>query len=357
MTVNADGKTSSALSTKAGLLGILRAENGRPVSGGKIARELGLSRVAVWKGVQSLAKAGYPVDATRARPAEAGYSLDPGGSTDFLFPWEFGEDEPLFRHFEDTDSTMNRTRECAARGNASGTVVIAERQSAGKGRCGRGWISGQGGLYFTVLERPVPGSPMATADYRLPLMLYQIAVARALGSLCGKPARPRWPNDVYVGGRKIAGLVAELAGEGDHVSWLATGIGVNVNNAAPLEGSTSCAELARRRLSRRELLVAIMDEARKLKKLTDRGCTRAGGNALLAGEWNSMADRIGAKAALVALDSAAVPPDRKTRLGKSRVLASGRFAGVDPAGSCIVKTEGGEGDAVFGAGYASLVFR
>ena len=243
----------------------LRTQNGSPVSGGRLALELGVSRVAVWKGIQSLVKAGYPVDTV-----EAGYSLDPGKPADFLYPWEFGESESMFRHFENTGSTMDRMRECAVQGNAGGTVVIAERQDAGKGRCGRNWVSGQGGLYFTVLERPVR---QALTDYRLTLMLYQIAVARVLGAVCGKPARLRWPNDIYIGGRKIVGLITELAGEGDEIRWLATGIGINVNNTPPLDGSVSCAEILGHQVSRRELLLGIMDEARRIKKRV--GCIRA----------------------------------------------------------------------------------
>ncbi|MCL2190832.1 MAG: biotin--[acetyl-CoA-carboxylase] ligase [Treponema sp.] len=336
-----EGKNDPAFSTKARLVGVLRGEKGKPVSGGKLAGDLGISRVAVWKGVQSLVKAGYPVAVL-----ESGYSLDPESPSDFLYPWEFGEDEPMFRYFESTGSTMDRTRECAARGSASGTVVIAGTQNAGKGRCGSAWVSDQGGLYFTVLERPAQVFPLT--NYRLPLMLYQVAVARVLGSLCGKPARLRWPNDVYVGGRKIAGLMTELAGEGDSIRWLASGIGINVNNPSPVGGSVSCAEILGRQVSRRELLLGIVAEARRVKKRT--GCGGDGGR-LLADEWNSMADRIGADASLMDWGAA----DGTARTGKKgRRLAKGTFAGIDSEGKCVVRGEGGQ--ACFGAGTVSLVY-
>ena len=310
--------------------------------------DLGISRVAVWKGIQSLVKAGYSVDTL-----ESGYSLDPESPSDFLYPWEFGENEPMFRYFENTGSTMDRMREYAAQGNASGTVVIAETQNAGKGRLGRSWVSEQGGLYFTVLERPVRVSPMALTDYRLPLMLHQVAVARVLGSLCGKPARLRWPNDVYIGNRKIAGLMTELAGEGDSICWLASGIGINVNNPAPTGGSVSCAELIGHPISRRELLLKISDEARRIKKQTDYGKAYAFGNRLLAEEWNSMADRIGASVSLMELGSAdGTVRGRK----KGPPLAKGIFAGTDSVGRCLIKVEGGEGIMCFNAGIASLVY-
>jgi len=392
--VNAKGK-NGRLSTKAALLGILRERGGKPVSGGKLAAALGVSRVAVWKAAQSLSKAGYPVEAARAasgaRPEEAGYSLAPDAPADFLYPWEFGEGEPMFRHYQSADSTMDRMRECAAQGAPGGTVAIAEMQGAGRGRCGRGWVSEPGGLYFTVLERPPASAPIALADYRLPLMACQIAAARAIGSLCGKPALLRWPNDVYVGGRKIAGLVAELAGEGDSISWLAIGIGINVNNAAPAiggagggadgGGAVSCAEIAGRPVSRRRLLLAALDEARLIRLRAGLGCSRERGSRLLADEWNSMSDQIGARASLVdfgfgvgfagaglasqgfgqgfaGADSAgagsAGPGER--RFFGGRAIASGVFAGVDPSGRCVIAGEGGE-ERRFDAGPASLVCR
>jgi len=342
------GKNGSTHSTKARLVEVLRDENGRPISGGKLATDLGISRVAVWKGIQSLIKAGYPVDTL-----ESGYSLDPESPSDFLYPWEFGENESMFRYFENTGSTMDRMREYAVQGNVSGTVVIAGTQDAGKGRLGRSWVSEQGGLYFTVLERPVQVSPMALTDYRLPLMLHQIAVARVLGSLCGKPARLRWPNDVYIGDRKIAGLMTELSGEGDSIRWLASGIGINVNNPAPMDGSVSCAELIGHPISRRELLLKIIDEARRIKRQMDYDKAYATGNQLLADEWNSMADRIGAGVSLMDLGSA----DGTIRARKKRPpLAKGIFAGTDSVGKCVIRKENGEGIMCFNAGIASLVY-
>ena len=346
--VNTEGKNNSAPSTKARLVEILRAGNGRPISGGKLAVDLGISRVAVWKGIQSLVKAGYSVDTL-----ESGYSLDPESLSDFLYPWEFGENESMFRYFENTGSTMDRMQEYAVQGNASGTVVIAETQNAGKGRLGRSWVSEQGGLYFTILERPIQVSPMPLTDYRLPLMLHQVAVARVLGTLYGKPAHLRWPNDVYIDNRKIAGLMTELAGEGDSIRWVASGIGINVNNLAPIEGSISCAELIGHPISRRELLLKIIDEARRIKR--QAGCSKAyaNGNCFLANEWNSMADRIGASVSLMDLGLAG--GTARTRK-KGPPLAKGIFAGTDSVGKCVIRTEGGEKIMCFNAGSASLVY-
>ena len=317
----------------------LREKAGEPASGGALAKDLGVSRVAVWKGIQALVDAGYPIET-----GMAGYALDPEKGGDFLYPWEFGDKEPLFHFISNVGSTMDKARKLAEQGRAAG-IITAERQSAGRGRSGSVWASRQGGLYCTILDRP----GTSIADYSLPAMLYQVAVARVLSSLCGKPARLRWPNDVYIDRRKIAGLMTDLEGEGDSISWLAVGIGVNVNNAAPSGRAVSCVEILRAPVSRREVLLKILSEAQQLKKKSVSATAYSQGNRMLAAEWNALADGIGAKAAVV---NSAHAPDESKR----RTLARGIFAGVDPAGRCIIKSENGKGALYFNPGPVSVVF-
>jgi len=115
------------ISSKAKLLYHLRENKGEPLSGTKLAKDIGVSRVAVWKTVQSLIEAGYSIE-TR----ETGYLLDPKKEKDFLYPWEFREKENLFYHFKNTPSTMDRARESALKGAKNGSVFTAEKQSAGR---------------------------------------------------------------------------------------------------------------------------------------------------------------------------------------------------------------------------------
>ena len=328
------------ISTKAKLLMSLREKAGEPVSGVILASAIGVSRVAVWKGIQSLIEAGYPIVTF-----DSGYALDLLNEGDFLYPWEFGEREAMFRHFADTTSTMDNAREYAAQGLPGGTVITAERQSEGRGRNGMAWVSTQGGLFCTILERPAD----ALADYCLSALVYQIAAGRALGSLCGKPARLRWPNDIYIDKRKIAGLMTEIAGEGDIINWLAVGIGVNVNNDVPSDKATNCAAIAGHTFFRREVLLKILDEAEQVKKQCRSKMAYAQGNRLLAAEWNAMADSIGAKAAVVRVGDKGAGA-----AAAGRVLARGIFGGIDPAGRCMIKT--GSGTLYFNPGPVSLVF-
>jgi BirA family biotin operon repressor/biotin-[acetyl-CoA-carboxylase] ligase len=287
--------------------------------------------------------AGYPVAS-----AGSGYRLA-AGETDFLYPWEFGEREGLFRFFGSTGSPMDRAREYAegpgaTMGAGKMMVFAAETQSAGRGCGGREWASGPGGLFFTVLERP----GLALADYHLCSMGAQIAAARTVEALTGREARLRWPNDVYAGGRKIAGVLTELSGEGDRIRWIAVGVGINMNNA-PSGRAVSCAELAGRPLSRRQGLALFLGELEKL---------RGRGPGELRDAWNSLAGGRGAPVIVV-------PPGHGGEKDPRRTMLRGIFTGIDRRGRCLVRPEAGQGEAgprgavqrAYAPGTASLIYQ
>jgi len=335
-------KTFSGLTSKAHLLSLLRDKQGEKISGSVLAREMGVSRVAVWKTVQALVQAGYSIET-----GDNGYLLDPKNEKDFLYPWEFGEKEKMFYHYMNTGSTMDRAREQALRGAAGGSVFTAEKQTAGRGRSGRTWISRQGGLFFTMLERP----RLSVADYSLLSLVVQIAVVRAVSSACGKKAYLRWPNDIYINRQKIAGVTTEISGEGDLITWLSCGVGVNVNNPIPSGKAVSCAEITGHPLSRRALLNSILSEIENVREKFTSAAAYSQGNRKLAAEWNSLSDSIGAKAVVF-------EPEDKTEnysINKpGKILARGIFSGIDPAGRCILKTE--KGSLYFNQGTVSLAF-
>jgi len=337
------------MTSKAKLLIALREKQGEPVSGQVLAKEMGISRVAVWKAVQSLIEAGYSIET-----GEAGYLLDPKKEKDFLYPWEFGEKENLFNHYKNTPSTMDRAREAALcigtkHGANSGSVFTAEKQSAGRGRNGRTWVSRQGGLFFSILERP----RLTIADYTLLSLVMQIAVVRCITSICGKKAYLRWPNDIYINKKKIAGITTEIAGEGDLISWITSGIGVNINNGSPTPKSISCAEITGHFLSRKYVLDKILDEIENVKKTFASTAAYSQGNRALAAEWNSLSDCIGAKAAVFE-PSAAVDNKDEFNEKTGKVLSRGVFEGIDPKGRCILKTQ--DSTLYFNMGSVSLAF-
>jgi BirA family biotin operon repressor/biotin-[acetyl-CoA-carboxylase] ligase len=170
----------------------------------------------------------------------------------------------------------------------------------------------------------------------------QIAAARTVAALTGKEARLRWPNDVYAEGKKIAGVLTELSAEGDRLRWIALGVGINVNNPAPVfgtrTGTVSCAGIAGRRLSRREGLGMFLGELEKL---------RGAGAGELRDAWNSLADGIGAPVT-------ALSPERGEEGAPPELRARGYFTGLDSRGRCGLKV--GTDTRFYDPGTVSLVY-
>ena len=200
-----------------------------PVSGPDLAERLAVSRAAVWKHVEALREAGFAVES-----GDDGYAL--AGVPEFGGPAvEYGLDAPFeVEYHEEIPSTNARGRELAGDG-ASDVVVLADRQTGGKGRLGRNWVSPSGGIWCSIVTRPdVPAThaPVFT-------LAAAVAVTRAARE-AGVDAQIKWPNDVVVpqesesetgayGERKLAGILTEMEGEADRISWLVVGIGINAN--------------------------------------------------------------------------------------------------------------------------------
>jgi len=196
------------------------------VSGELISRELQVSRTAVWKHINGLREAGYIVEAIPSR----GYHLL--SSPDILSVDEVRERLSTTRIgrqlvcLPETASTNADAFHLAEAGAEEGTVVIADAQSGGKGRRGRVWSSPAGvNLYCSVVLRP------AIMPHEAPQLTFlsAVAVARAIeGSTALKP-EIKWPNDVLIEGRKVAGLLNEMSAETDGINFVILGIGVNLN--------------------------------------------------------------------------------------------------------------------------------
>lgn len=229
------------------------AEGGEDyVSGAALSDKLGLSRAAVWKYVEELRRLGYRIDAQRSR----GYRLleVPDRLTSLelsplLSTKEIGR--PLHHH-EVLESTNTEAFTLAQEGALHGEVVVAEAQTHGRGRRGRSWSSPAGtNLYCSVVLRPdVPPSRAAEVT-----LLAAVALAETLRE-AGAEASIKWPNDVLIGGKKVAGILTELSADVERVHFLVLGIGVNLNAAREdfppevAEVATSLMEARRHRVPR-----------------------------------------------------------------------------------------------------------
>lgn len=198
------------------------------MSGQRLCEELGVSRTAVWKVINQLKEEGYHVEAVQNR----GYRI-----LDIPDVMSKEELESLLAgktkwagqevyYFPETDSTNIRAKQLAESGAAHGTLVAADRQTAGRGRRGRGWESPSGcSIYMSILLRPkfLPAkAPMMTL-----VMAY--SVAESLRAYTGLDIQIKWPNDVVLNGKKLVGILTEMSTEIDYINHVVIGVGINVN--------------------------------------------------------------------------------------------------------------------------------
>lgn len=141
----------------------------------------------------------------------------------------------------DVPSTMEEAHRLAQRGAPHGTAVVAERQTAGRGTRGRSWASGRGGLWLSVVARPTRTDALEALSLRVGL-----ATAAALELACPAlpPLRVKWPNDIIIDGRKLAGILCEARWGGHQCQWIVIGLGINVCNAIPEDLSARASRLA-----------------------------------------------------------------------------------------------------------------
>jgi BirA family biotin operon repressor/biotin-[acetyl-CoA-carboxylase] ligase len=240
----------------------LLAENATIViSGARIAKEIGVSRSTVWRRVQRLRDLGVKVKGQTA----TGYFLEQ--VPDILTPDMlrhrlkgslFGK---RIHHFFKTDSTNRVALELGHAGEPEGTVVLAEEQTAGRGRAGRSWVSERAaGIYVTLLLRP----RLAPVQAPLLTMMAGLSVHTAVESVIGLNVDLKWPNDLLIGGKKAGGILTEMHAEPSQVRFVIVGIGLNVNQEKfPGELAhiaTSLRMETRKSQSRMELLVRLLRE-------------------------------------------------------------------------------------------------
>ncbi|MGB4442118.1 MAG: biotin--[acetyl-CoA-carboxylase] ligase [Coriobacteriia bacterium] len=227
----------SMLSSRAAVASALAAAGPAGISGEAIASAIGISRVAVSKHVASLRVLGYEV---RSAP-RAGYVLV--HAPDACIPEEVAPRlrDPLWVACEgapEIGSTNDEAKRLARAGAAEGTAVVAACQTGGRGRLGRVWESPAGGAYVSCVLRPSL-APAQMAPLSLALAL---GAARALEPL-GVDVALKWPNDLEYDGRKLGGLLLEMAAEADRTEWVIAGCGVNVSEPG-LPGSAWVREAA-----------------------------------------------------------------------------------------------------------------
>jgi len=289
---------------------ILRAlrESGDYVSGESLSKELGTSRVSIWKHIHRLEQDGYTVEAS-----PKGYRLL--YSPDLLIPWEFPGLEQRIHHFREIGSTMNAARKLAEGGVEQGTIIVAESQSHGRGRLSKEWLSPEGGIYFTVVLRPKI-SPIYAPRMNL---MASVAVATTIRRLFGLKAELKWPNDVLIEGRKVCGILAEMHAEVDAVHFVNLGIGINANTHVSQQEkkATSLKEQLGREVCRKEFFRSVLMELKERQALLTE--------ADLVEEWKSLSATL----------------NRDVRIVAPGEEIIGQAVDIDSGGALIIKGKDG----------------
>ena len=307
----------------ASLLTLLSENATIVISGARIAREIGVSRSTVWRWVERLRDLGVKV---KGHP-HTGYFLEK--VPDILTPDllrrglkgnPFGK--KIF-HFFKTDSTNRVAMELGYAGEPEGTVVIAEQQTAGRGRAGRSWHSERGtGLYFTLLLRP----KLAPVQAPLLTMIAGLSAHAAIRAQTGLAVDLKWPNDVVIGGKKLGGILTEMYAEPSQIRFVIVGVGINVNQEEfPAELSSIATSLRAetgKTHSRSELLLRLLREFE-----TDYNRFLADGPASVTQAFQN---------------ASSYAQGKRVRVTSGKETFTGTTAGLSPEGLLLVKRDDGK---------------
>lgn len=207
---------------------LMLKQTGTFLSGEELGSRLGLSRTAVWKRIERLRTCGYLVEGSSRR----GYRLEP--EQDLLLAAEIMAELPLQRlkgpvwHFVSLPSTNDLAKDFARRGYPEGSVLLAETQTAGRGRLGRVWESPLGkGIYLSIILRP----PLPPTELPKLTLTAAVAVVEALKKITPLKIGIKWPNDILLDGKKLGGILTEMETESDRMSYVILGVGLNINTA------------------------------------------------------------------------------------------------------------------------------
>jgi len=213
------------------ILEILKSDPTGYVSGEAICENLGMSRSAIWKHVESLRSLGYTIEAFPHRGYRLVHAPDKLLSEELLYNLKTQCIGKVIHAHPLVSSTNEIAYRYGEKRAPEGTVIVSEGQTQGRGRLGRAWVSPKGkGIYLSVLLYPTL-PPQSIPKLTL---FAALSVARAIQKVTDLTTKMRWPNDLLLHGKKVAGILTEMSAEQDRVHFVVVGIGINVNTKAEL---------------------------------------------------------------------------------------------------------------------------
>jgi BirA family biotin operon repressor/biotin-[acetyl-CoA-carboxylase] ligase len=306
------------------ILTALREGDGGYVSGSHLAELLSISRAAVGKRINALRENGWEIEAL----PRLGYqlisepdSLHPLVVEGLLSTERVGRS---YRYLPEVTSTNDELRTLAEQGGAEGSVVVADKQTAGKGRLGRPWRSPAGqNLYLSLLVCP----PCAPSEMPPVSLAAAVGIARGIEPFLGEPPTVKWPNDILFDGRKLCGILTEMSADMDRVRYVIVGAGINVNQTRftgdLAKIATSVRQETGERVSRAAVLGSVLASLEHwLDKLLFGDMAQR--DEVLA-EWMALAPWVGSSVTVKAFD---------------REL-SGIATGIDTTGALLIDGDDG----------------
>lgn len=295
------------------------------LTGDALSQDLGISRAAVSKQVRALRQAGYEIETAPNR----GYHFI--SAPDLLLADEVQSllagktmGKACYVHHHTIGSTNAEARQLAEANCPEGTLVVAEEQTAGKGRKGRDWVSPAGtGIYATLVLRPT----LPLEDTPLLTLLTAVATAEAIKESTELVPTIKWPNDILLNGKKIAGILTEVSSDVDHVEFALIGIGLNVNTPTrqlprrPIFPATSLAVESGKPQSRQALLASWLQHFE-----TEYAHLAAGNRKRLLERWKALANITG----------------RRATIQRVHDTVKGTITDIDPDGALLLKTSKGD---------------
>jgi len=296
------------------------------ISGEALAKKLGISRVAIWKQIQKLKDKGYEITSDQ----NLGYCLI--SRPDLLLPQEIqrglstnyiGKKIYYFPELKSTNIMAKEKTLHRAEGIDEGRLIIAERQSAGKGRLGREWFSPAGGIWLSVILYP---QLLPSYISRITLMT-AVAVVRAIKICTQIESQIKWPNDILINEKKVCGILTEMSAELDMISWVVVGIGINANidhQDFPediQENTISLKETLGKEISRVKLVQTFLQEFEKYYEILKRREFFS-----ILKEWKLYSHTLG----------------RKIRIDMGEKIVTGEAVDINEEGALILKKGDGE---------------
>ena len=304
---------------------LLKSSKSSYISGEEISSSLGLSRAAIWKSMNTLKSLGYKIKSKQ----RSGYRLI--SKTDLLLPWEILDGlqtETLGRkiyYFDTIESTQSFALKVAAKPYENGSVIIAARQTHGRGRQDRKWISPRGGIWLSILLRP----NFELSQVALFPMLTSLALAVAIEKTLNLRPKLKWPNDVMINNKKVAGVLVDASIESNKIDYLVIGIGINFrikphNISKKIKNSTNFSGVStlvgkRSKASPTTLVQAFLSELEQLYIMTVANKLQG-----VRKEWRRRSSTIG----------------KNVKISTPSGVVTGKAIGMDEDGALLVSSGG-----------------